>query len=138
MLLGERYRLDLHWSKAVYEKEGVCKFIDACFSGPALSIAEKVNDNDGINIDFYKQYFVLVRNVYVAKLSWREVIYNKNNTVGLGDATLTHNTELNNVPKLKDTDFIVIDTQDHEAAIHHLNLVYTSYIVNENGVLYKF
>lgn len=138
MLLGEKYRLELHWKKAIYENSGVCKLIDAYFFGPALQIAEKINENDSINIDFYKQYIIFVKNIYVVKLSWQEVAYNKDGTVSLKDAKLTHYSELNRVPRLKDSDYLVIDTQNHEAAVHHLNLVYVSYVVNENGVLYKF
>lgn len=137
-LLAEKYRLELHWSEVVYEKDGVCKLIDAFFSGPALQIAEKINENDSINIDFYKQYIILVKDVYVAKLSWDGVVYNKNNTVSLRDAKLMHDSELNRVPKLRDSDSLVIDTRDHESPIHHLHLVYDSCVVNENGILYKF
>lgn len=138
MMLGEMYKLELHWKKAVYEKDGICILEGAFFSGPALKISEKINNNDSINLDFYKQYVIFVKNVYVAKLSWKEVIYNKDNTVGLKNANLIHDTELNRVPKLKNTDFITIDTQKHEAATHHMYLVYESFVVDENGELYKF
>lgn len=137
-LLSEKYRLKLHWKKASYEREGICKLEGARFSGPALQIANKINDNDSINIDFYKQYIILVKNIYVAKLSWGEIKYNRNGTISLKNAVLKHDTELNRVPKLKDTDYIVIDTKNHEEAVHHMHLVYDSYVVNENGVLYKF
>jgi hypothetical protein len=137
--LSEKYRLELHWEKAVYEQEGICKLVDAYFIGPALSIAEKINDNDFLFVDFYKQYYIIVENVYVAKLSWGEVSYNEDGSiVKLKDAYLTHNTELNKVPTFKDTDHIIIDTSDHEMAIHSFNLFYTSYVVNENGILYRF
>lgn len=138
MKLGEKYRLELHWKKAVFETEGVCKLEDAYLSGPALRMAEKINNNDYINLDFYKQYIILVKNVYVAKLSWCEVIYNKDGTVTLNDSVITHDTELNMVPKFKNTDYLVIDTQKHEAATHYMHLVYESFVVNENGELYKF
>lgn len=137
-LLSEKYRLELHWKSVVYERDGVCKLKGAYFSGPALSMAQKINDNDNIAIDFYKQYLVFVKNVYVAKLSWKKVIYNKDNTVSLKNTILKHNTELNRVPKLNNTDYIVIDTKNHESSIHHLNLLYTAYVINENGMLYKF
>jgi len=137
-LISERYRLELRWEKASYERDGLCKLENACFSGPALSIAEKINNNDSINLDFYKQYLVFVKNVYVAKLSWGEVVYNKNNTVMLKDALVSHDTELNRVPKLSDTDYIVIDTAKHEADVHQFHLVYDSFVINENGQLYKF
>jgi len=138
MLLGEKYRLELHWKKTVYEKEGTCRIEGAYFSGPALKMAEKINSGDSINLDFYKQYIVFVKNVYVAVMGWEEVVYNSDGTVTLKDAVIIHDTELNRVPKFRDTDYIVIDTQKHEAATHYMHLVYESFVVDENGELYKF
>lgn len=137
-LLSERYRLEVHWQRAKYEGEGVCNLEGAYFSGPALSDAEEVQPKDEILLDFYAQYLVLVENVYVAKLSWGAVKYNKNNTISLMDAMITHNTELNRVPKLKDNDYLVIDTSNHEIAIHMFHLTYKTYVVNEGGELYNF
>ena len=136
--LSEKYRLELHWEKAIYEQEGVCKLVNAYFIGPALTLAEKINDNDYLFLDFYKQYYIIVDNVYVAKLSWGEVVYNKEGTVSLKDTTITHDTELNKVPIFKDADYIIMDTAKHEVAVHGFNLLYASYVVNEDGVLYKF
>jgi len=134
----ERYRLDLHWEKAIYETKGVCKLKNAVFSGPALSDAEEVQSNDEILLDFYSQYIVLVKNIYVGKLSWGAVKYNGDNTISLMNAKITHNTELNRVPKLKDTDYLVIDTSNHEMAVHMFNLTYKTYVVNEGGESYNF
>lgn len=133
----ERYRLELHWSEVVYNKDGVCNLKNAFFSGPVLSDAEKVQDNDFIMLDFYTQYLILVRNVYVGKLSWKEVIYD-NKIIKLSDAKITHDTELNRVPKLKDKDYLIIDTRNHERAVHNINLLYKTYVVNEDGELYNF
>ncbi len=137
-LLSERYRLELHWKKAVYEKEGVCCLDGAYFSGPVLKTAEKINSDDSINLDFYKQYLVFVKNVYIAVMGWEEVVYNGDGTVTLNDAVIIHGTELNRVPKFKDSDYIVIDTQKHEASTHHMHMVYESFVVDENDDLYRF
>lgn len=136
-LLSERYRLELHWDKVKYETDGVCNLIDAFFSGPALSNAEQINNNDSIKLDFFKQYIIFVKNVYVGDLSWNEVVYNGDKVI-LKDAKITHDTELNKVPKLRDTDYLVIDTSNHEMAVHAFNLLYTTYIVNEGGESYNF
>lgn len=137
-LLSERYRLELHWKKAVYEKEGICRLEGAYFSGPALKIAEKINNKDSINLDFYRQYVIFVKHAYVAVLEWEDVVYNGDGTVTLKDAVMAHETELNRVPRFKDIDYIVVDTQKHESATHHMHLVYESFVVDENGELYKF
>lgn len=134
----EKYKLELRWSKAAYEQEGICKFDNAYFCGPALSEAIQLNNNDHIMIDFYVQYYVIVENVYVAKFSWGEVVYNPDNTITLKDAMLTHNTELNKVPKLNNSDYLVIDTQNHEDEKHLYNLMYKSYVVKETTNIYDF
>ena len=137
LICRERYKLEFHWEKVVYEEKGVCRLKNAFFSGPVLSTTEKIQDNDFIMLDFYTQYLILVRNVYVGKLSWKEVTYS-NKTIKLSDANITHDTELNRVPKLKDTDYLVIDTSNHEWAEHNFNLFYKTYVVNEYGELYNF
>jgi hypothetical protein len=136
-LLSERYRLEIHWEKIKYEQDGVCKLINAYFSGPALSNAEKINDNDSIKLDFFTQYLIFVKNVYVGDLSWNEVVYNDKKVI-LKDAKITHDTELNKVPKLNDTDYLVIDTSNHEMAVHQFNLLYTTYVVSGVGEPYNF
>lgn len=137
-LLSEQYRLELHWERAIYNVDGVCELKGAYLSGPALNNAEKINPNDYIMLDFYKQYVILVKHVYVVKLSWEDVVYNKNNTITLKKAIISHDTELNNVPQFKSTDYVVIDTSKHEASTHMYYMFYDSYVVNEDCNLYNF
>lgn len=137
-IFSDRYRLELHWNSTTYKRDGVCKLNGAYFSGPALVEADKINSNNNIMLDFFQQYIILVENVYVAKLSWGEVVYNKNDTVTLKNSIITHNTELNRVPKLLNTDFLIIDTSNHETEIHQFNPLYKTYVVNTDTQLYKF
>ena len=137
-IFSDRFRLELRWKVAIYERDGVCKLVDACFSGPALVEANKINDNDSIMLDFFHQYIMLVENVYVANLSWGQVIYNKDGTVTLKKVFIKHDTELNKVPKLLDTDYLIIDTSNHETEIHQFNPLYKTYVVNTDTQLYKF
>lgn len=137
-ILSERFRLELKWKQAIYEIEGVCKLDGAYFCGPALTEALQLNNNDHIMLDFFVQYMVLVNNIYVAKLSWGEVVYNSDGTISLKDAIMTHDTELNRVPKLKDNDYLVIDTENHEVEKHLFNMLYKTFVVNETTSLYMF
>ena len=137
-IFSDRFRLELHWKSTTYERDGICKLTGACFSGPALIEADKINDNDSIMLDFFQQYIVLVESVYVAKFSWGQVIYNKDDTITLKDAFITHNTELNKVPKLLDTDYLIIDTGNHETETNRFNPLYKTYVINTDTQLYKF
>lgn len=137
-IFSDRFRLELHWKSTTYEQDGICKLSGAYFSGPSLVEADKINDNDHIMLDFFQQYLVLVDNVYVAKFSWGQVIYNKDSTITLKDALITHDTQINKVPKLMDTDYLIIDASDHESEIHQFNPLYRTYVVNTDTQLYKF
>ena len=137
-IFSDRYRLELHWKSTVYEQDGVCKLNGACFSGPSLVEAVRINDNDNIMLDFFHQYIILVENVYVARFSWGEVVYNKDDTITLKNALITHDTQLNKVPKLSDTDFLILDTSNHESETHQFNPLYKTYVVNTDVQLYKF
>lgn len=137
-LLAERYRLELHWDKVIYDNPGECKFVNARFKGPALQDAARLQENDHIMLDFFSQYIIFVKNVYVGKFSWGGVEYNADRSITLKDAKLTHDTELNKVPKLNDTDYLVIDTSGHEEAMHQYNLLYKTYVIDNNSELYNF
>lgn len=136
--LVDRYRLELRWEKTSYETSGICKLTGAYFSGPALAEAERLNDNDHIMLDFFSQYLFLVKSVYVAKFSWKQVDYRPDGTIFLGEATITHDKELNRVPKLGDNDYLVIDTSNHSTELHPFNTVYKTYVVNRDTQLYAF
>lgn len=138
-LLSEKFRLEVHWENPIYEKEGSCRFSKLWFSGPALQIAQKINNGDHIMLDVYSQYIHLVKGAFVIKLAWKEVKYDEDGgRVFLSDAKLEHDNELNNVPKLNDTDYFVIDTSNHESSIHHYNLVYKTLLINSNNTIYRF
>ena len=137
-LVGEKYRLDLKWKSLTYNK-GICNFKDAYFSGPALSFAEQIPSNNFILVDLYKQYFIFAKTVYIAKLSWGEVSYAQDNTVAyLKGAKLEHMEEINKVPKLRKSDYMVINTKGHDRETHHLHPTYEATIVNELGDAYNF
>ena len=134
-LLSERYRLEIHWKGIVY-KEKICLFEGAYFSGPALSSANKINSEDNIILDFYSQYIKFVSGVYVGKFSWGKVKY-KDEFVLLESAKLIQE-ELSSVPQLKNDDYLVIDTLNHEEAVHAFNPMYKTYVVNKEIGCYNF
>ncbi len=135
--IATRYELLLSWDSVSYTRPGFCELKGATFSGNALKIALQIPSNDKIQLDFYKQYASVVTGVYVAMLNWGEVVY-KDDVVFLKNATISHATQLNIAPQFKNGDKILIDTSDHEEAVHMYNFVYKSFVINEDGQLYKF
>jgi hypothetical protein len=137
-ILSDRYRLELHWDKVRYNEEGICNLTNARFLGPALAEAQKLNNEDYILIDFFQQYLKLVRSVYVVKFSWKGVSYDSGDVINLGNAKFEHASELNRVPKLKDTDKLIIDTSNHTVEKHAFNTVYKAYVLGNDRELYRF
>lgn len=134
--LGEKYRLELSWDDIVYV-DNTCKFINAYFSGPVLQFAEKIESNNFMFLDFFKQYFILVDNVYIGKLSWEEVTYD-GHKVNLSNCILTHESELHKVPKLEKTDILIVDCQQHERETHAFYTTYKTYVSNRDLQVYNF
>lgn len=137
-MLGERYRLELHWEKVLRPKAGEMYLVDAYFSGPALSQADKINDNDTIRLDFCSQLLVLVKSVYVGDLKWGEVVYNKNGTITLRNARVEYDSDIKGIPNLKNKDYLVIDTAGHENEKHLCNLLYPTYVIDRDSEIYDY
>jgi len=137
-LLSERYKLEINWKKVLRPQSGVMHLVDAYFSGPALDQAEKINDNDYIQLDFVSQLITLVKSVYIAKLSWGEVLYNKDKTINLKNAIISYDPKIKGIPSLEDKDYLVIDTKNHENEKHVYNMFYPAYVVNKDSGFYNY
>lgn len=137
--ISEKFTLSFSWETVVYNVLGACEFKGAKFTGPAMQIADPISSNDSIAVDFYSQYFVLVKDVYVGTLSWGEVVYSDDGiTANLRDARLTHRSELNKVPTLSDDDWLLIDTVNHVDELHNNYMVYPTYVMKPDKDLYRF
>ena len=111
----------------------------AYFTGPALNIAQKINDKDHLMLDLFSQYICLVKGVYVVKFSWSGVTYKLDeNKVFLDNCFITHNEDLNKVPKLKSKDYFVVDTSDHSFENHMYSMVYKTITIKEDHSKYRF
>lgn len=138
-LLSEMFRLELRWKNTVYEQDGVCKFVEAYFTGPVLQVAQKLNDKDHMVLDFYSQYVKLVKGTYVGKLYWEGIKYSEDGKkVYLKRAAMMHEEELNSVPQLNNDDYFAIDTSDHIPERHGNSLVYKTYVINPDSTMYRF
>ena len=135
-LLSERYRLELHWDN-VERKPGLMVLKGAYFSGPVLSQAIKLNDNDIIKLDFCDQQFVVVNNVYIADFSWGRATYT-DKMIHLKPAVIKFDAKLKGIPSLVDTDYLVIDTEKHEVSKHAYNMVYPAFVIDKDKELYDY
>jgi len=134
--VSERFRLELHWSKATYNIDQMA-LLDGCyFSGPVLKEVWQLNQEDYIDLDFAAQYIIFVDFYYIARLSWKGVSHTPEK-IFLSNVVL-RNLNLNAVPKLGDEDYIVIDTQSHEDLKHLYTLIYPSYLIRKDGTIYDF
>ena len=136
MLLGEKYKLEVHWSKAVYDQEDTAKLEGCYLSGPVIKEVAEMNQKDVIALDFGNQYVVFVPNYYVAKLSWEGVRHTPSK-IYLDNAILKSKF-LNSVPNLNDNDYIIVDTKNHEDEKHQYHLSYPAYLIKFEGEVYNF
>lgn len=134
--ISEKYRLEVHWNKIIYEEDGIAKLEGCYLSGPAVKEVAQMNESDSIILDFATQYVIFVKYYYVAKLLWSGV--NRSvDKIYLSNVTLS-NRYINSVPQLNNNDYIVIDTKDHEDAKHQMSMNYKSYLIRSDGELYNF
>jgi hypothetical protein len=137
MFLGrEKYKLEIHWEKVEYKKEGIANIIGCYLSGPVLKEVVQLNEKDFINLDFVNQYAVLVKNFYIAVLNWEGVRHTPDK-IFLNN-TMLKNININGVPKLRNDDYIVIDTKNHEEEKHMYHLTYPAYLLKCDDTLYDF
>ena len=132
----KKYTLELHWERVRYKSNFVVLLEKAYFAGAALSNADRINNNDMIVLDFSRAYYLFIPSFYLANLRWKSVEY-LGNIVLLGDVTIEGDKAIV-VPKLKDTDYIIIDTSKHERNVHPFNLTYDAFVVNSLGEVYRF
>jgi len=121
----DKYVLELHWINVrhVETEDELKAYLDGSyFSGPALRIANKIESNESIRLDFTEQYTIFLENYYIATLSWGDVIY-AGNIVYLKDALISVQFSCK-VPKFLCDDFLVIDTSFHEEETHAMYLNY--------------
>jgi len=135
-LLSERFRLEIHWQKCTHS-EGEIHFTGAYFSGPVLKEAVELNQADHITLDFCKQTMIVVDGVYIGTFAWNGIEYSENK-IFLKAAVLIYDEELKNIPKLNDTDYLVIDTRSHENEKHNYNALYPTYVVGKDDELYDY
>ena len=136
MLLGEKYRLELHWGKVTCNTEGVV-ILDKCyFCGPVVKEVSKLEEIDSMSLDFQNQFIVFIQSYYIGKLSWNGV-YQTYERIDIKNV-LFANKHINAIPLLKDNDYILIDTNGHVDEKHQFNLTYPSYLLREDGESYVF
>jgi len=134
--ISERFRLEIHWRSVSYDQDGIAKLEGCYFSGPALKEVEQINSKDQIVLDFVNQYILLVKDFYIATFAW-EGANRTSDKIVLSTALLS-NKNINSVPKLRNDDYIVIDTSNHIPEKHQQSLTYVAYLIRSDGEKYDF
>jgi len=132
----DKYRLELHWENIEYQKELVV-LKGAKFSGPVLSQALKLEAPDFIDLDLTPQMLPVLNTHYIVRLDWAGCKYLADGTIDLIGATLS-NRLITTAHKLKQDDFIAINTAKHEEETHAFNLVYESQVLKEDATPYDY
>ncbi len=119
-----KYRLELHWDSVEIVEDDRAVLKGAYFTGPVLSDAAQINDDDQLTLDMTKQHAILApkEDYYQAVLKWKGVDY-KDDKVFLKEVWL-RGKYVNSLEKLENDDWILIDCREHEEANHPFLLVY--------------
>ncbi len=134
--IANKYLLEVHWKGVEFINTTNLKVSGCVLSGPATSEISSINKEDYIRLDFSNQYVVLVKDYYISNLSWNG--YSKT-----GNNFNLHNVILKTmypgkIQSIAASDYIMIDTSDHEDDKHNYNLNYKSYLIKQGGELYNF
>jgi len=135
MKVKEKYKLYLSWDK-IKQGDGVIFLDEAKFHGPVLKEMMKLENNDFILLDLTKQFSKAFNSFFITKLSWSGVRYT-NGRICLGDAIL-HSISVDKVIELLSTDYILINTEDHQEHNHEFNLTYPAVVCNSYGDRLEF
>ena len=134
MNVEDKFRLEIRWEKVYYNIEGVAR-LDGCYlTGPVLRELERINDEDYILLDFSNQYKIFIPSYYIARFYWKGVKYF--DTLIKLEEVLLENKYINSVPKLRDDDFIVVDTSKHTDDKHSMYLTYDAYLIRYDNMPY--
>ncbi len=136
-LCKEKYKLELRWDSIEYHDDTTARLHNARLVGPALKIASKIASPDMIKLDLTPQLLALLDTYYVIRLSWDTVDYLSNGSVTLGGAVL-NNTYLKTLHKLDDSDYIAINTEQHEEENHPYQLLYESEVIRKDNEPYVY
>lgn len=119
-----KYRLELHWDSVEIAEDDRAVLKGAYFTGPVLSDAAQINDDDQLTLDMTKQHAILapMKDYYQAVLKWKGVDY-KDDKVFLKEVWL-RGKYVNTLEKLENDDWILIDCREHEEISHPFLLVY--------------
>lgn len=136
LLCRDKYRLELHWDSIEYQEE-LAVLKGAKFSGPVLSQALKLEAPDFIDLDLTPQMLPVLNTHYIVRLDWTKCEYLTDGTINLLGVTLSSSL-MNTAHKLKQDDFIAINTAKHEEDTHAFNLVYESQVLREDATPYDY
>jgi len=130
---SDKFSLELHWKSVKYD-DGKYHINGAYFSGPAIQIAEKINSNGNIILNFYAQYYGFVEKPFFSTFYWGGVEYsniNNNIIVILSDCYMVCNEESFNAMCINNEDYLLINTQDHDSDNEEFSMVYLTYVLDK-------
>ncbi len=133
----EKYKLILSWESVEYKSDSLAFLARPKFSGPALTIAARITDNDSIDLDITSQHVLLINSWDIVKFSWGRVITQDCKEVVFDHGTLT-SPEATKVRLFKDSDRLLIDTENHEDEKHALNFVYRCVVSTDDCAVYDY
>lgn len=136
--IKEKYKLILSWDSIEVIDDNHALVFGARFSGPALKLATSLNAEDSIDLDLTSQHIDLIGTWDIVTFEWSGIKYVEDGSTVFFSRGRLRSPELGKVRNFKNSDRVVIDTEDHEEEKHPLNLVYRAYIEREDSTPYDY
>ena len=125
------YILRLDWDSIRYIDRSKAEVINARFVGNVLKNAYKLNEKDNISIDITDQFFVASKTFHIFRFEWNGLEYSDDNRVNFKKSWFVN--DFGNLIKIQDSDYLLIDTKDHDERMHPFNINYKAKLYNKDN-----
>jgi len=125
------YILRLDWDSIRYINRSKAEVVNARFIGDVLKSAYKLNEVDNISIDITDQFFVASKTFHIFRFEWDGLEYSGDNRVNFKKSWFIN--DFGNLIKIQDSDYLLIDTKDHDEKIHPFNINYKAKLYNKDN-----
>jgi len=125
------YILRLDWDSIRYINRSKAEVINARFIGDVLKSAYKLNEVDNISIDITDQFFVASKTFHIFRFEWNGLEYSGDNRVNFKKSWFIN--DFGSLIKIQDSDYLLIDTKDHDESVHPFNVNYRAKLYNKDN-----
>lgn len=132
-----KYKLVLSWGEIEYKSDNEAFVKNPVFSGPAMSLASKIEGGDSIDLDVTSQHILVLGYWDIINFKWNKVLAQDGESAAMDYGVFT-SPEMTKVRLFESGDILLIDTENHEDEKHQYNLVYKTIVAKDDESPYNY